>query len=520
MFVYLDETLQLALDCVAMVTPRRGIAYGWAMTPRGVGTELSVSAGGEGDCAIEHCSFHPRPDVIPSDPRRAAVNGFTLVFELPEDPRELVLTLAAGDALLRADMRDGSIEANLFKATAERTWRVTFGLMQESAGNPALASLLRYQGRPFGAFADWMARLPVVRGRAENFGQMAEVETLAAPSGEVLVMLRAAAALPREAEVAAAVIGWLRGEAGALPEPVLLPLADWHGSRLPAALGGYARLEPAVLDRLQSLELIVHAEPRAGEEVWLRCQPNPATVPELLDAACRTTATALALPVEAAASAGLELLRQVIARREAAFAPMLGALSAPAPAGEPGAGHLPRLALILGADDPAAGRLFHVTAELFERRCDTVLVMGAAADDVAQAFARRGRVEVMVGVEAAQALREAAGRAGILAVDAAGFAEAVAANAPEEAFSRPLDAGEVARLLALHAVAGCAPALADSLQRLLRARRPQGAETRFAPVQRSWSNRHAAELVNAHLQRLWSAGVASARTLPEPALHG
>ena len=112
MFVYLDETLQLALDCVAQVTPRRGIAYGWAMTPRGVGTELSVSAGTEGDCTIEHCSFHPRTDVVPADPRRAAVNGFTILFDLPEDPRELVLTLSAGDALLRADMRDPSIEGN------------------------------------------------------------------------------------------------------------------------------------------------------------------------------------------------------------------------------------------------------------------------------------------------------------------------------------------------------------------------------------------------------------------------
>jgi hypothetical protein len=114
---------------------------------------------------------------------------------------------------------------------------------------------------------------------------------------------------------------------------------------------------------------------------------------------------------------------------------------------------------------------------------------------------------VLVGVEAAQSLREAAGRAGILAVDAAAYAEAIAAGTPEAAFSRPLDAGEVARLLALHAVAGCAPALTDSLQRLLRARRgASSAEARFAPIQRPWSNRHAADIVNAHLQRLWATG--------------
>jgi hypothetical protein len=503
-FVYLDETLQLALDCVAMLSPRRGIAYGWAMTPRGLGTDLAVSAGAEGDCPIEHCSFHPRPDVVPGDPRRAGVNGFSIVFETPEEPRELSLILTAGDAVLRADLRDPSIEQNLFKATAERAWRVSFGLLEECAGNPALAALLRYQGRPFGAFADWLGKLPAVRGRTSGFGQMAEVEALHAPSGEVLVMLRAGAALAREAEIAAAVIGWLRGEAGAPPEPLLLPLADRHAARLPAALAFYGRLDPAVLDRLEGLELVVLGVPRPGEEVWLRCHTAPAGVPELLDAASRGTAGALALPVEAAASAGLDLLRQIIARREAAFGPMLSALAAPA---DP-PGRLPRLALILGADDPIAARLFHLTAAEFERRCETVLVMGAAADEVAQAFARRGRIPVMVGVEAAQALREAAGRAGILAVDAAAFAEAVAAGTPEAAFSRPLAAAEVARLLALHALAGCAPALTDSLQRLLRARRG-GPEARFAPVARAWSNRHAAELVNAHLQRLWAAGASS-----------
>jgi hypothetical protein len=516
-FVYLDQTLQLGVDCAAMLSPRRGVAYGWAMTPREGGTELSVSAGVPGDCQIEHCSFHPRPDVVASDPRRAVVNGFTLVFETPEEPEELVLTLATAAGLLRADLRDPRTEANLFKATADRAWRVTFGLLREAATTPVLAELLRYQGRPFGAFADWMARLPLLRGRAENLGGIAEAEALAAPSGEVLVMLRAAAAMPPEAELSAAVIGWLRDAADGLPEPVPLGFVDWHAARLPAALAGYGRLDPALLDRLQALEVIVHAVRRDGDESWLRCQPAGVTVPELLDATCRSAAAALTLPVEAAASAGLDLLRQVIARREAAFGPALGALVG-AEAAE--AGRLPRLALILGADDPAVVRLFHVTVEEFERRCDTLLVMGSVADDVAQCFARRGRLRVLVGVEAAQALREAAGRAGILAVDAAAFAAAVIAGRPAVAFSRPLEAAEVARLLALHGIAGCTGSLTDSLQRLLRLRRAAPGEAPFAPVQRAWTNRHAAEQVNAHLQRLWTAAGPARRPAAEPLPHG
>lgn len=516
-FVRLDDYVQLGLDCVAMTGPGRGLAYGWAMTPRGLGTELVVAAGADGTCTVDYCSFHPRPDVVPADPRGALVSGFTMAFETPEEPRELTLTLTLADGrALRIDLFDPRIEANILKATADRAWPVTLGVMQDCAGNPAMAGLLRYQGRPFGVFAEWMARLPLLRGRMTDHGRFAELEAVSTAAGEVLVMMRAAAALPAEATLSATAIGWLRGEADAPPEPLLVPLADWHAARLPAALAGYGRVDPGLLDRLQAIELIIRAEPQQGEDVWLRCQPSAGTVPDLLDAASRTIAGNIALPIDAAASAGLDLLRQLVARREAAFGPALSALAAPPPA--EGVRHLPRLALILGADDPAAGRLFHVMADAFERRCDTVLVMGAAADDVAQALARRGKVRVMVGVEAAQALREAAGRAGIIAVEAAAFAEAVIAGTPDEAFTRPLEAADVARLLALHAAAGCAPALGDSLQRLLRARRdPAG---RFAPVQRPWRNRHAAEAANAHLQRLWAAGGAGAAPVPEPALHG
>jgi hypothetical protein len=527
-FIHHDDTLQLALDCVAMLGKGRGIAYGWAMTPRGVATRLGVAAGRDAECAIDHCSFHQRPDVVPQDPRRAVVNGFTLVFDTPEDPRELVLTLAAGDRAIRADLRDTRINPDLAKATADRNWRVTFGLMLDAAGTPAMASLLRYQDRPFGAFAEWVARLPVVRGKVRDFGKLPEVEAGTTGAGEALVMLRAAAALPPEAEVTAAVVCWLRGEADALPEPILVRPADWHAARLPAALAGYARVDPGLLDRLQSIELLVRAELRGGEEVWVRIQPTPGTVPDLLDMAGRTTAGTIAMPLEATTAAGLDLLRQVVARREAAFGPTLAALSGPAATDAPA--KLPRLGLILGVDDPAAARMFHVTAAAFEARCDTLLVMGSAADDVAEAFLRRGKVRVMVGVEAAQTLREAAGRAGIVAVDAAAFAEAVIAGDPDGAFAHPLDAADVARLLALHATAGCAPALADSLQRLLRARRM--GDARFTPVQRAWPNRHAAEIANAHLQRLWATGShggsphgshpgnPDAPALQEPALHG
>ncbi len=514
MFVYVDDTLQLGLDCVTQITPRLAIAYGWAMTPRDEATSIAISAGAEGDCAIEHVAFHARPDVVPPDPRRAVVNGFSLLFDTPEDARELTFTLTAGEALVRADLRDPSIESNLFKATAQRDWRATFGLLQDCAGNPALAPLLAYQGRPFGAFADWIVKLPAVQGRAENFGPLAEVEALASSAGEVVVMLRGALAMPREAGLAAMLIGHVQQEPGAPAELVALPLADLHTARLPAALALYGRIDVAWLDRLVGLELVVRGDLRADEQVWIRCQPRAAALPEFLDATCRAAPSA-SLGVGAAA---LDLLRQVIARREAAFAPTIAALGAAAPPGAgPGA---PRMALILGADDRTASRLFHVTAHEFEQRCDSVLVLGEAADEVAQVFARRGRVEVTVGQEAAQALRDAAGQAGVLAIDATRYAEAVTAGRPQDAFASPLGAAEVARLLTLHAVAGCGTTLADSLARLLKLRHGEGAggEGSFSPVPRIWSNGHAGDLVNAHLARLWTSGQAPARAA-EGALH-
>jgi hypothetical protein len=357
--------------------------------------------------------------------------------------------------------------------------------------------------------------MPVVRGRATNQGRIAEAEALQTASGELLVMLRADGPLPPAARIDAAIFGWVRATPGAPAEPRLLELAEWHGARLPAALSAYCRLGGPLADRLQAVEIVVQAEVEAGEEVRLRCHPAPAGIPHLLDTASRSTAASLAMPVEASGSAGLALLREIIARREAAFAPMIEAFGRVTAAAEA----RPRTALLLGADDPAAARLFHVTAPLFARHCDRLLVMGAAADDVAQAFAAVTRPEVLVGEAAMGALRLAGGAGGVLALDAAGFAAAVIADDPDAAFAEVLSGAELARLLALHAVAGCAPALADSLQRLLRARRPRGGGRRFAPLARGWSNRHAAEPVHAHLERLWASAMLPATMTPTGPAH-
>jgi hypothetical protein len=517
-FVRFDDTRQLGLDCFARLAPRRGIAFGWTMVPRGVEGRIDVTAGAEAACRMLHASFHERPDVAVADPRACAVRGFTLVFELPEPmPAGLTLALTAGDARIPADLLSAEVERSLAKATAARRWPINAALLRDAAREPELAPMMTHQDRPFGAFADWLAAMPVVRGRATNQGRIAEAEALQTASGELLVMLRADGPLPPEARLDAAVFGWVRARPGAAAEPRLLELADWHAARLPTALAAYCRLGGPLADRLQAVEIVVQAELEPGEALRLRCHPAPAGIPHLLDAASRATAASLSVPVEAAGSAGLALLREVIARREAAFAPMIeafGRMAAAPPAARP------RTALLLGADEPEAARLCHVTAPLFARHCDRLLVLGAAADDVAQAFAAVARPEVLVGEAALGALRLAAGAGGVLALEAAGLAAAVIADDPDAAFTEALGGAELARLLALHAVGGCAPALADSLQRLLHARRPGAAGRRFAPLARSWSSRHAAEPVHAHLERLWASATGPSPTAPAAAAHG
>jgi hypothetical protein len=513
-FVSLDDTLQFGLDCVAMLSPGRWIAYGWAMAPRGVATELAV-LGPDGECPVEHCSFHPRRDVIPADPSQVAVNGFTLIFALPRGAEPLEFTLGAGPLMLRADMR--GVEKDLCKATLSRAAEINLGLLRAASDDPVVRAMLRHGGRPLGAFGDWIAKLTPLRGRAQTLGMLAEAEAVFAASGEAVVMLRAGEALAPEAALDAIVIGWLLNAEG-VAEPAVLPLADQHAARLPAAFAFYGRVEPAVLERLHALELVVRVELRPGEELCLRCHPARGTVLELLETVARTTAASLALPFAGPDSPGLDMLRQVIARREAAFSPTLAALAAGRMRREQDIGQRPRVALLLGADDPAAARLIQVVSSIFESRFDTLLVMGSAAEEVAERLGWRGWIRVIAGDVAAQALRDAAGREGIAVVEADALAQAVIAGAPDTAFSRPIDGAEVARLLTLHAIAGGSPSLAGSLKRMLHPNRTRGIGFELAP--RTSADRHAAELVGAHLTRLWEAGAQARASAPEPAFHG
>jgi hypothetical protein len=291
-------------------------------------------------------------------------------------------------------------------------------------------------------------------------------------------------------------------------------MADSLMARHNGALAFYARAEASWIDRLASFELIVTARLRGEERIWMRAVPTAAPAADLLDAASRVSIGTAPLGKEG--EAGLELLRRLAGRREAAFAPALAALAA-APDAVGAVGE--RIGVILGADDPVVARLFHVTAPDVEDRCDRLLVLGEASAEIGQVFARRGRLPVLTGPDAFQALREAAGRAQVLPIDATRYAEAIAEGRPDAAFHPPMPGAELARLLALHAVAAAGPSLSHSLARLLRPRSLAGGEARFTPLGRSWSSRAAGDLANAHLSRLWAARPPAAPRIAETVTH-
>jgi len=503
------EALQLVLDCDVALHGGGRLLLGSARAPAGAEATLSLEAPGGQPRPIVQIRFHPetrQPATEPDSPHPSHL--FTLVTEaLPPGTR---LVLQAGDG--RTDIAaEGPGESALAGLLAAWPVEAGFALLADCATSPAFQPLLGWQQRPFGGFGDWLGELNPVRGRmVEAVAEIEEAETLTSPAGEVMVLVRGSTSFAPGARLEMVALGQ-RPDASGRAEPVAVPLLDWHVATLPQALVGRARIDPAWLDRLSLLDLVLRVQPHPGITHFLRCRPRAATVPDLLDSICRTTP--FAEPADDTSAAALDLLRLVVARREALWTPTLASLAAQR--ASPGAaGHLPRLGLILGADDPLAARLFQVTAAEFEARCDRLLVMGDAAEAVAQPFIRRGRIPVTLGAAAVQALREAAGRAGVLVVEAPRFAASVAAGQPGAAFSHPLGAADLARLLALHASAGCEPALADSLARLLRLHRRQPGEPAFLPVQRSWSSPYAAEVVNAHLARLWCIGLA------ETVLHG
>jgi hypothetical protein len=502
MFSSFGESFQLGVDCVAALDEGRYIIFGWHMTPRGYPAELSFAARDGRMGRVEYISRHARPDVIPADPGAAIVGGFSLVVLAPYASRGLIMTITAGDASGHADLANASM-TDLFRATEERDWGVTFGLLKECMERPDVLPLLHYQYRPFGAFAGWIARLPLIQGGGENISIVAQVAAAASPAGEVALDLRFIGRSRATVGLEVLAVTRLRSDDGGPDRIALLPLQDVVTRHIPGASALYGRFDWAHVPHLRSVDLIVQITFDA-ERVWLRCQPEMATVPAFLDMMSAATANH---------QGGNALLQAAMDRRASLAQALLQAehdRGADEAAGTETPG-LPELALI-GVDDEGAARLLHLLAPELEANSSAILLQGAAAEMAGQMFLRRGKVPVTVALEPGAVLSQAdvIGTARIIAVDVPSLA-AASIEGNLAGFLGNRRRGGMGRLLLLHSLAGPTASLGESLTR--HARMMDNPDQPWFPIAVNWKTSLGAEWVNEHLEAIWRYAPA---TLPAP----
>ncbi|MDQ1077680.1 hypothetical protein [Pseudoroseomonas cervicalis] len=507
MVIYFSETLQIAIDCVAPLGSRQHMVCGWVMTPRGTPFDMRVLGPQGRELRPAFRLLYARPDVAAPDPQLALVSGFTLVVEDVAETAPLEILLGSAGVGGRINLRDGSINRDLQAVIAGQDWRINFRLLRAALERGETLPLMRHQYRPYGAFAAWLARLPLVKHRAEHFGIMTRMECLASPAGEYALGVQFGGRPERRLQIEVIAIGALRAADGGPDELVLLPQED--GTVFQAASFGcaYGRVPSELLPRLRRIELV--AQIAFDEEMlWLRAEPRAEQVPGFLDGL-------VSLPGEAMdGSVPVALMQQVLESRERGLRPALAALARAAPRGSSGR---PGLAIMVGVDDPGCVPLLDILAPRIEALCGSLLLIGQRAEQAVQVFHRRGRISASTEREAAIALgRAAEAGAAVVPLDPLRLGRAVIADDLGALFAHRLEGEELALLRNLHAAAGCSADLADSLARLLKLR--EQPEQPWQPPAHAWRSPLAAHLVNAHLERLWTlpARPAAAGETPVP----
>lgn len=489
MFSSFGESFQLGVDCMAAIGEGRYVVFGWHMTPRGLPVEISFVAPDGRVGRVEYISRHPRPDVTPQDPGAAEVAGFSLVLVAPHAARGLVLRITAGDASGQAELADPAL-ADLLRATELRDWGLTFGMLRECMERPDILPLLHYQYRPFGAFAGWMALLPLVQGKGKNVSIVAHAAAAISPAGEVALDLRFIGRSRGTVEVEVLAIASLRSDDGGPDHIALLPLHDVVTRNVPGASAFYARMDWADVPRLRGVELVVQVT-FDSERVWLRCQPEPETVPGFLDMLGAATANQ---------RGGQTLLRDVIQKRTILAQALLRA-DQERSADKPAASARAELALV-GVDDAWATRLLHLLAPELEASASAIILLGSAAEAAEQIFTRRGRIPAMVASDPGAMLgrAEAVGADNVIALDM----PSLAAASIEGGLGRVLRnsrGGGMRRLLLLHSLAGPTASLGESFAR--HASMMDRPDQPWLPISIHWRNSSGAEWVNEHLEAIW-----------------
>ncbi|WP_159997732.1 hypothetical protein [Roseomonas sp. 18066] len=482
--IYFSERLQLSVDGFARLAPRRFLLCGWMLTPRGAPPQLRVLAGDQPLTPTRQLAV-PRPDITLLQPEATQVQGFFLLLDHVPEGAALVLTVAGGGLSARVNLLDAGINRDLSKAFRDQPAGFCFELLKAARDDPARWPLLTHGYRDHGAFAGWLDALP----DPQPDGLLLHAGTAATSGGEVMLGLRFAGRPRQGLALEAVALARLAAPDGG-DEIVFVPLEDSVLPQLAATACLYARLPADLLPRLLALELVVEIR-FDDEKRWLRCRPSFTPLPAFLDAIA-------ALP-ETDSDHATHWLQPLLARRAAALKPRLDALARQV--STPATG--PLLAILTGCDEPAVVPLLEVLAARLEQSCDRLILVGTQSEAAAQVFSRRGRLPTRATRLAGPALAEAiALGAPVVPLDPQRLGQAVIDGALDMLFAMRLQPAELALLQALHDAAGCQVDLADSLARLLRWRRDPA--SLWQPPAQPWCRPLAGQLINAHLEGLWS----------------
>jgi hypothetical protein len=498
MYVYLEETVRLGLDCCAAISADYYIVYGWVMTPAGEEVEVRVS-GADGDHKVGYHSNHARDDVHPPSPDIAVVNGFTLTFTAHEiEKKGAVLSFSAGGSVISVDLRDPGINTDLVAVTASRNWAATFQLLQHSAEYPQDLPVLGHGGEPLGIFAEWMPKVPLQRSRTETFFWVGALQATASPAGEICVRARLSRSFAKAEVSFVAMMAWQSDEHGLteLRLPQVLGRMEWQGGTYCCA---YGRIGMELMARPEALELVVQVT-CDGERVWLRCGLDMLSVPAFLDSLGGRPAAG------APGASDTTMLQTVLKAREAAFLP--ARRETPRLPQSPRGGKF--RAIILGVDDLHATRLLHVARRDLRSMFDHLHVVGHAGAQAAQDL-DDGDFHVVGHASPSAALRSAMGiEEPVVAVEVSDLGTIMIDGRLPDLARNELSLGDLAQLVTLHAVAGGSMELADSLERLMQFRR-MAVMQGWQPVSHQWQNPAVGTLINTHLERIWKTFLGVAR---------
>ncbi|MCX8134293.1 MAG: hypothetical protein N3D18_10050 [Roseococcus sp.] len=483
----MTESFQMGLDALAPVGEGRWLLFGWVMRPRGEEARLSFLAADGRPLPLLFEGRHPRPDVCPARPDLAEVDGFHLVFAAGEGERgDLRLQAEADGEELRVRLGDPSIPDDLAPVIAARGWAENLSLLADARrAGPLLAPLFTAQGRSFGVFQDWVARVPELPAEPAPFGSAGALGVGVTMAGDIALALRPApgtGAVPADS---------VRIEAFArpsLPAPAsagVMPLciADWQAEPVGEALLAWGRVEPWTAPIPAAVEVLLEARV-GGEGLWARCRPTARHLVGLFDP---LAAAALGPePTPAARAALRRALGRLLARREAAVRGMIPTeWRAPAPSDPP------PLLLLTGIEEELGVRLIEALAPLLAEMPPPLLLSGPAAQ-LGQLALEEAGIAALVGDEAEQAL-EAAGSRRVAALALRQLAEAVIDRRLPAGLGDGMPTIPARDLLLLHRLAGPGGDLEATRARLA------GEE---APPQISACPEVKAPL-SAHLEALW-----------------